>query len=63
MPNKLSKDKVRISYAEEAEVRVALEKLAKKRGVTLSEVVKEATGEYLVRRAGSDAKSKPTVKK
>lgn len=55
MPNKLSKDKVRISYAEDAEVRYALEKLAKKRGATLSELVKEATGEYLARRSGKPA--------
>lgn len=63
MPNQLSKDKVRISYAEDAQVREALDRLAKKRGVSLSELVKEATGEYLAKRKVRPAKASAKSKK
>lgn len=51
MPNKLSKYKVRVSYAEEAEVRAALERMAKDRDITLSDIIKEATADYLSNQA------------
>ena len=59
MPNKLSTDKVRISYAEDVEVRRALERLAKQRDVPLSDLVKEATGEYLAKRTPHAPAAKP----
>ncbi|MDR2980717.1 MAG: hypothetical protein LBV12_00555 [Puniceicoccales bacterium] len=49
MPNKLSKNKVRVSYAEDAEVRQQLERLAKTRGQKLTDLLKEATNEYVQR--------------
>ena len=63
MPNQLSKDKIRISYAEDAQVREALDRLAKERGVPLSELVKEATGEYLAKRDVKPAKGSKKSKK
>lgn len=54
MPNKLSALKVRISYAEDIDVRRGLERLAKRRGVALSDLVKEATVQYLARHAGEE---------
>ena len=47
MANKLSPDKERLSYAEKKEVAAELRNLAKKRGVELTVVLKEAAAEYL----------------
>ena len=63
MPNQLSKDKVRISYAEDAQLREALDRLAKERGVTLSELVKEVTGEYLAKHVPKPKKGSAKSKK
>jgi hypothetical protein len=47
MPNKLSSDKSRISYAEDAKVKAELVKLAAKEGKTATDLIKEAVAAYL----------------
>ncbi len=53
MPNQLSREKTRVSYAENVDILNAMKAVAYDRDVTLTHIIREACAEYIKKGTGS----------